>query len=447
MNARQETTVLKDLGAGLILRRSSPADAEALAAFNGLVHSDDGPSKPDERIAAWTRDLLARPHPTFQPQDFTIVEEVASRRIVSSLNLISQTWTYEGLPFGVGRIELVGTLPEFRGRGLVRAQFEVAHAWSAARGQPVQAITGIPYFYRQFGYEMALDLEGERLGYQAQVPPLKDGESEPYRLRPATIADLPFMAEVYEQAQRRYPIACQRTPDIWRYELDGQSENNANRLEKRILERADGEPVGYLWHPAFLVMKSVFVFGYELKAGVSWLEATPSVIRYLWETGQAYAGREARPCHCFGFILGAQHPVYAALGKDLPSMNRPYAWYLRVPDLPNFLRYIAPALEQRLANSIAAGHSGQVRINLYNKMLVLRLERGKLAGVDETPREATDFGDLGLPGLTLLQMVFGRCSFEELNAAHPDAYVDHEPARILLDILFPKRPSDVLGID
>ncbi len=33
----------------------------------------------------------------------------------------------KGFPFGVGRPELVGTLPEYRNRGLVRAQFEEVH--------------------------------------------------------------------------------------------------------------------------------------------------------------------------------------------------------------------------------------------------------------------------------------------------------------------------------
>ena len=35
-------------------------------------------------------------HPTFAQDDFTIVAEKGTGRIVSSLNLISQTWTYAG---------------------------------------------------------------------------------------------------------------------------------------------------------------------------------------------------------------------------------------------------------------------------------------------------------------------------------------------------------------
>ncbi len=71
----------------------------------------------------------------------------------------------------------------------------------------VQAITGIPYYYRQFGYEMALDLDGRRFGYEAQLPKLKEGESEPYTLRSARESDLPFIEKLYEQTKARSMIA------------------------------------------------------------------------------------------------------------------------------------------------------------------------------------------------------------------------------------------------
>lgn len=56
--------IIKPLGNGLILRRSTAADAEKLADFNNHIHSDDGWDKPDDRLAWWTRDLLTKPHPT-----------------------------------------------------------------------------------------------------------------------------------------------------------------------------------------------------------------------------------------------------------------------------------------------------------------------------------------------------------------------------------------------
>jgi hypothetical protein len=447
MNSVQEKKILKDLGAGLILRRSVPDDADALADFNSRIHSDDGLDKPDERLAAWTRDLLTRPHPTFHSDDFTVIEETATGRIVSSLNLIPQTWTYEGIPFGVGRPELVGTLPEFRNRGLVREQFEEIHKWSAERGEMAQAITGIPYFYRKFGYEMAMDLGGRRSGYEEHVPKLKESESEPYCVRPATRTDLPFVAELYEQTQRRYPVVCRRTPEAWKYELDGRSAKSINRLEMCIIEYTNGERVGYLLHNSTLNRNLMAAFGYELKPGISWLAVTPSVVRYLWATGKAYAEKKEKGTfNSFGFWLGAEHPAYEAFVGRLPAVRKPYAWYMRIPDLTGFLRHIAPALEKRLAQSIAVGHTDKLRINRYSHMLVLTFEHGKLAGIDEEKRDATDYGDLGMPELTILQLVFGRLSFDELRATFPDVYYDKENAPVLIDILFPKKHSNVLGI-
>jgi len=212
----QSKTILRDLGDGLVMRRSTPEDADALAEFNRAIHSDN--EQDGQCLADWTRDLLTA-HPTFHPNDFTVIEESATGRIVSTMNLISQTWSYEGIKFGVGRPELVGTLPEFRNRGLIRIQFEEIHEWSAARGEMAQAITGIPFYYRQFGYEMALDLDGRRFGYESQLPKLKDGEVEPFTIRPAQESDLPFIEELYEQTKERSMIACERTPELFRYEL------------------------------------------------------------------------------------------------------------------------------------------------------------------------------------------------------------------------------------
>src|SRR2546423_1458805 len=160
-----------DLPDGLLLRQSRADDVDALAAFNADVHRAGAP-EPAAWVAGWTRDLMRGNHPTHSPDCFTIVEEKATGRIVSALNLISQTWSYAGIPFGVGRFELVGTHPEYRRRGLIRRQFEQVHRWSAERGELVQGITGIGWYYRQFGYAYALDHTGARHLPAHQVPKL-----------------------------------------------------------------------------------------------------------------------------------------------------------------------------------------------------------------------------------------------------------------------------------
>jgi len=440
----QQKIILRDLGNGLIMRRSTPDDAEALSKFNGRIHGDN----PEDatRVAAWTHDLLSRPHPTMNADDFTIVEETATRRIVSSMNLIPQTWTYEGIEFGVGRPELVGTDPEYRNRGLVRAQFEEIHQWSAERGHRVQAITGIPYYYRLFGYEMALDLAGRRFGFEPVVPKLNEGEEEPYRIRAATEADLPFISDVYQRAIQRHMVSCARTPEIFKYELDGQSENNLNHHHFYAIEDTTSELVGYLQHANGLGMTGLTAVWYELKPGVSWLAVTPSVVRYLWNKGQEYAQRDGKTCTSFGFMLGAQHPAYETLGRYLPSVINPYAYYLRVADLAGFVGHIKPALEKRIAESIAVGHSREIKISFYRDGLRLLIEKGNLTAIESWKPSPEDGGNAAFPERTFLQILFGYRSLDELRQSFPDCWYDNEETRALINILFPKKLSDVFPV-
>ncbi len=425
------------LADGVRLRRAAPDDVEAIAELQARAHSDAGWDTPDEGVRLWIRDLLTRPHPTFQPADFVMVEVLQTGAIVSSMCLISQTWRYGAIPFGVGRPELVATHPDYRRRGLVRAQFELLHALSAERGELLQAITGIPWYYRQFGYEMALSLYGARIGYAPQVPALKEGQVEPYRLRPATEEDVPFLMAVEAHAAARSVVGCVRDAAMWQYELGGRSPEAAERRQWGIIETPEGERVGFLAHPAGLWNTTISATAYELREGVSWLAVTPAVVRYLW----AYGSGKGK-CLAFSFSLGETHPVYEAFSAGLPRIQPPYAWYVRVPDLPAFLRHIAPVLETRLAQSVAAGHTGTLTLGFYRSGVRLTFERGCLTEVAPWEPQGNDTGAAAFPNLTFLQLLFGYRALAELRAAFPDCYANAE-ATVLLNALFPKQPSSV----
>jgi len=438
--------IIRDLGDSLVLRYASMDDTEALAAFNSRIHSDAGPDKPDERVGAWTRDLMAGQHPLFRPEDFTVVENTQTRQIVSTLNLISQTWAYAGIPFGVGRPELVGTLPEYRGRGLVRAQFEVIHRWSKERGELVQAITGIPFYYRQFGYEMCVNLEGGRMGFAPNVPALEEGQAEIFTLRPAAAEDIPFIQDVYDLGRRRSLLSAVWTEDLWRHELLEKSEKNINRMELRVIENQGGEPIGFLGHPGIVWGPTQMAVSYELKAGTSWWTVTPAVLRYLWNTGQAHAARDGGVCGAFGFWLGEAHPAYQAVANRLPRVRQPYAYYLRVADLSGFLCHVAPVLEARLASSICVGYSGDVKINFYRGGLWMKFVDGRLESCAAWQSSQDDHPVAAFPGLTFLHLLFGYRTVEEIRYMFPDCWVNEDKAGPLLDALFPKQASNILVI-
>lgn len=442
-----------DLGDGLVLRTATVADTEALVAFNGDVHREPGAAEPNASIAVWTRDLLERPHPTFRPNLFTVVVETATGAIVSSLNLIPQTWAYGGIPFDVGRIELVGTRPDYRRRGLVRLQMEVAHRWSAELGHLAQVITGIPGYYRQFGYEYALTLGGSRAVARWRVPALAEGEAEPFGIRPATPADIPFITSVDAHGRQRSLVSCMRDEPLWRHELDGRSDGD--RLA--VVERGDrgddatyqlGEPVGFVVYAPQLWGPSLEVLVYELAAGVSWLAATPSVLRFLARAGEhdVPTSPDELRFEQVAFHLGVDHPVYRALPDRAKPGSPPYAWYIRVPNLPAFESRIAPVLDARLAASDAAGHTGDLRLNFYRDGLRLSFTAGRLTAAEPwrpTDEPAVPGADASFPALTFLQLLFGYRSLSDLQYSFPDCEIRSEQARVLLTALFPTRPSQV----
>jgi hypothetical protein len=246
-------------------------------------------------------------------------------------------------------------------------------------------------------------------------------------------------------------ITCVRTPEMWRYELDGRSPESINAMVLSVVESGAGEPLGYLVHFANLATGGLgngpACLAYELKPGASWLAVTPSVVRYLWAAGEAQAAREGKPNERFIFALGAEHPVYQVFADRLPGSRPPYAWYVRVPDLPGFLRHITPALEARLARSLAAGHSGELKLSFYRQGLRLEFEQGRLAVVEPWQPQPRDEGQAAFPNLTFLQLLFGYRALDELRHAYADCWTNGDEARTLLTALFPRQASNVWGVE
>src|SRR4029453_14168327 len=131
-----------------------------------------------------------------------------------------------------------------------------------------------------------------------------------------------------------------------------------------------------------------------LKPGVSWIAVSPSVIRYLWATGAAYNERDQKEGFSeFSFDLGEQHPAYEAIRDHLPNRGHPYAWYIRVPDVPAFLRHVKPVLGRHLAQSAGAGHPGELKLSFYRSGVRLAFEQGCITAVEPWKPTAEEGGN------------------------------------------------------
>jgi hypothetical protein len=111
-----------------------------------------------------------------------------------------------------------------------------------------------------------------------------------------------------------------------------------------------------------------------------------------------------------------------------------YQWQLMIPDIPALLRGLAPALERRLAASMFAGLTRDLRIGFYRQGFTLRFVDGEL-------REVTDLtpggdADASMPIQAFTPLVVGWRTLEQLHETYPDLGA-WGATRLLLETLFP----------
>jgi hypothetical protein len=419
------------VGDGLVLRAARRADGDQLAAFNAEMHADD--DLPASELSQWTHDLFEVPHPTFDPErDVTVVEEVSTGRIVSALFLIPQTWTYAGLPIPVAQPELIATHPDHRRRGLVRAQFDVVHEWSRAAGHLWQFISGIPWYYRQFGYSYAIDLPSRPVLW------LRGRPAEPpagVSVRPATPADVAFLADVESQAASGTALGVRRGAEGFTLELARRA-GGLLAADVVVIETGSAGPIGYAAYLRALRDGLVSLYAMELRPGHSWLAPTAVLVAHLdrWLRDRP-AGRGIR------FALPDGHPAIRSVTTRL-SGPRPesYGLYVRVPHLLAALHAVTPVLEERVARSPLAGWTSELHMDLYTTGIRLAFEEGRLLEIEPWQRPAGTLADASLPVDAFVHLLLGNRRLGELERQIADVLVDTDAGALALDVLFPPMP-------
>lgn len=434
----------RDLPGGLRVRWATKDEAEKVAALNGRVFRRDEQDATSHWAYNQTLDMMSGEHPLISADDFAIVEDVAAGEFVAGTCLLRQTWRLGDVSFPVGRPELVATREEYRNRGLVRALFALIHERSDERGDLAQGITGIPYFYRQFGYEFAADLEGGRTVYPATVPARQGDAAEPFRLEPATREDLTFIRDLYEAQRQSWLLSAELELGFLDYAHQLAAKDRAPSWQLHTIRDQHGARRGFVRVNSKRWDRTLAVWDVAVTPETALSAVAPALLRALVSLGEAAAPMrpEAGAFTSLFLMLGREHPLYDVLGASVARQeSEPYAWYIRVPDLPAFLMHVKAVLEQRIAGSPFVGYSGELRLNFYQGGLRLVFEGGLLRSAEPWRQPAWGTkAQASFPPLVFYQLVFGFRSLPELQASLTDVRVDADTAPLLKQ-LFPKRLS------
>lgn len=415
MTTKETLSLPQPLPNGLILRTArNEGDIERLAQFNGVIHSPD--------LIPLVHGLATH-YPGMEYADWAYVEDKTTGDVVSSLCLIPWTLRYGHVDLSVAEMGLVGTLEAYRRRGLVRIQVDYFKRRMAERGALLSLIQGIPYYYRQFGYEYALPLEG---GLRLTGRELPDLAIPDFSFRRAALDDLPILQRLYDEAAADVEISVVRGEVHWHYLL--QYPQSTERIpELWLVLDAGMEVAGYFMLPEHH-------FGEELTIGeVSRLsyDAALAVLRRCREI----AAERKLP----GIRLNL--PANSALSRLARAVGAhdmgAYAWQIHVADFAALLRAIAPVLEDRLAASPFAGMSRDVQIAFFRNSVILHFVDGKVV---EVVSGGPTQGAINFPPLTIVPLIFGQRTIEQLRAVYPDINVNGV-WRLLVETLFPQTPA------
>lgn len=444
-----DSSYRRALDDGLVLRWSTEKDVVGLAQLCAEAFRDAEGDPPNTWFGNWIHDLMSGRHPLAGPGDFALVEDTRTGAIVAGAVLMRQTWEYSGIAIPVGRPEAVATKAAYRNRGLIRAIFSLLHARSDTRGDLAVGITGIYYYYRQFGYEYALDLGGRRGIAFSDIPALATGETELYTLRPATLDDLPRVMALYDRDRTRALVSAVIDEPTWRWITTGMYPDTDENWQTQVILDDSERIVGYALMSRARYGNAMSIRGLTVDEGVPLTTVLPSVLRAIAALAPNVPAPFPRTqtTTTLWLSLGREHPAYDVL----PATRRmgalhPYAWYVRVADLPALLTRIAPALERRLAGTAVEGYTGELKLSFYRGGLRLVFAAGRLVSAEDWQPSTWDAGHAAFPPLVFLKLLFGYQSLEELRASYPDVWAQ-DAAYPLLMALFPARISWVLPLD
>ena len=414
-----------------IRRAESPADGVKLKTlFNTVFHP--------EEVGVLAETIFAR-FPRMKHDYWFIVEDPESSAFVSAFALLPWVWEMEGERLKVAEMGIVGTLAEYRNKGLMKILNREFDQTLREDGFDLSVIQGIPGFYHKFGFHYAIPMDNH-INLPLYVIP-DELENTPYSFRLASADDIPYLLSEEEKYRRYYAISAYRDEENWQYLL-GDSLKTEYGAEFWIAEHHEKDERYYV-----RILFHGFGKGLIISEASAHMRHEAAVAFLVF--CKKLAGERGKP-----YIRLNLHND-SAFGKMAISMGaekgKPYAWQIKIPDKANLLKKIAPVLERRMEKSCFSDFSETLRLDFFQSKIDLKWNRGHLESVLQGDDEdcANTFcinEDLFAP------LCLGHRTWRELQSVRPDIFPAEQYVRpnvttatnktgLLVDTLFPSLVS------
>ncbi|MFW9925358.1 MAG: GNAT family N-acetyltransferase [Candidatus Thorarchaeota archaeon] len=362
------------------------------------------------------------------------LRDVQTGMIVSSLNAIPGIWSYAGIPLRNLELGWVGTLKEQRRKGLIRSLYEHFDSLLHEGEYDISTIQGIPYYYRQFGYDFVIPLDPTLWISISQLPTADEKKPPPYmeiNCREAEANDLDDLMKLYDENNRNVQVYIPRSRELWK--LQEESKTFFESKYRTYLFEDKENVIGYL--RLIVKMPSSGLYGPNMRVIESSIRTYDGVMRAL----QLIKSEAQKHDFQQVGIVGAPSNNLRTIVRDLGGqILGEWKHQLRVPNILRLLQKIAPVLEKRLLGTMFEGLTKDLAINTFRHCYLLKFEKGHIEYItDIGMQEVNENTGFRAPPNDLIRLIFGVSDIDEIRSNNIDFIVSRD-LRSLVSTLFPK---------
>ncbi len=403
-------------------------ELEELISFNSNIHDEEDGEELRRQIETL---------PGFSRELNFYIRDIDKGIVVSSLNAIPSMWAYEGVPLRNLELGFVGTLKEYRRKGLVRALYEHFDELLQVGEYDISTIQGIPYYYRQFGYDFVLPMDRTLWMTVDQLPTIEETAQPEYmkiQIRESTPNDLTDIMNLYDEHNTRLRVYIARSRELW--EIQEEAKREYHGEFRTFLFEDNNRVIGYLRLAVNLTSKGPH--GSTLRVIESSINTYDGVMRAL-----QLIKTEALKHEFYRIgITGPSTNNLSRIALDIGGRIRGgWKYQLRVPNILGLLNKISPVLEKRLVGSMFEGLTKDLTINTFRHCYLLRLSNGKIEKItDIGMQEVDESRGFRAPPNDLVRLIFGVYDIDEISHNNIDFLVGRD-LKSLVETLFPKGES------
>lgn len=373
----------------------------------------------DEDVRSITRRFVEH-HPDMNREHIFMVKQ--GDRVVAGLLLIPQVWRLGEAKLKVAEMGCVGTDPVHRRKGVQWILNDEFDKYAIEQGFDLCVLAGIPYFYRQFGYQYAVELDYSTEINLGKIP---DNETE-IRVEDFTEEHIEKADIFLRRAQEGYLVHSVRTEDIW--EMQQKTGTYGGEPFKAVSLHLSGEFVGYYRYVVDKEKRTLYIKELGVDENVSVGDLTGVIKKHASKMGLTELKTG----------LPHQDEVNRFLISLGAKTNKPYTWQVKILDLTNFLTKLIPVLEHRIEDSEFKSVSKDLAINFWKFAVSMKIEEGKIVSIEKVHGEKDR--TIGLNPYAFIKLVLGYKSRVELEEMYSDFWVRGELGG-LIDVMFPKQPG------